>query len=84
MRALLCRVRARRQAPHPPERAAGVGGGGGVYPAGSGIPCVPQSVRPFIASADMKSRCPYTETSPCPPGHIREARSLVLPGLSMS
>jgi len=31
----------------------------------------------------MKRRWPYTETSPCPPGHTRDVFSIVFAGLSM-
>jgi hypothetical protein len=44
----------------------------------------PQSTRPFIASADMNSRWPYTETSPWPPGQIRDVSSFTCEGLSIS
>src|SRR5271170_7369533 len=40
-------------------------GGGG----SGGNPCVPQSSRPFGISTDMNIKFPYTDTSPCPPGH---------------
>ena len=47
-------------------------------PPAAELPCVPQSVRPFIASADMNSRWPYTETSPCPPGQRIDVAQLDL------
>ena len=52
--------------------AAGVGSGGN--------PCAPQSIRPFGISTDMNSRLPYTDTSPCPPGHTIEVTNDVLAG----
>src|SRR4029077_20462693 len=38
-------------------------------------PCVPQSMRPRVSSTDMKSRLPYTDTSPWPPGQTIDAMS---------
>ena len=49
-----------------------------------GTPCVPQSMRPRVCSTDMKSRLPWIETSPCPPGQIAEPLSFGWFGRSTS
>ena len=43
----------------------------------------PQSVRDRVSSADMKSRFPYTETSPWPPGQTTAVRICGLAGSEM-
>ncbi len=44
----------------------------------------PQSVRARVSSTDMKSRFPYTETSPWPPGQTTAVRIAGFAGLEMS
>src|SRR6266576_7034331 len=47
-------------------------------------PCEPQSVRPFNASPDTKSRLRYTETSLCDAGHTKALKSFGSLGLLIS
>ncbi|PYR73992.1 MAG: hypothetical protein DMF86_19290 [Acidobacteria bacterium] len=51
---------------------------------GVGTPSVPQSRRPRTCSTDMKSRWPWTEMSPWPPGHTIDASNLGRFGRSTS
>src|SRR5690242_12612887 len=47
-------------------------------------PCMPQSLRPFVASAETKSRLRYDGTSLCVPGQMYVVMSVGLEGLAMS
>ena len=47
-------------------------------------PWVPQSTRPRVCSTDMKSRLPWTDMSPWPPGQTTDASSRGFFGVSMS
>ena len=47
-------------------------------------PSVPQSRRPRVSCADMKSRSPKIDTSPWPPGHTTATCNSMLAGSEMS
>src|SRR5256885_14113189 len=47
-------------------------------------PCMPQSLRPLVASEDTKRRFRNTDTSLCEPGHTYAALSDGLDGFEMS
>ena len=42
-----------------------------------------QSILARVSSTDMNSRLPYTDRSPCPPGHTTDVRRVGAAGFEM-